>query len=111
MNILIGLTVIFNILAILILLVGLFCKFDNPKNKAIYGYTIAGCIIPYLFLISILSAVEVIAFQNMKFFIFTINIASPFVIGKLAKYETLKKYTFIQILCFVFFFLLLLAWI
>ena len=111
MNILIGLTVIFNILAILILLVGLFYKFNNPKNKAVYGYSIAGCVIPYLFLISIISVIEIIAFQNFKFFIFIISVASPFVIGKFAKYESLKKYTFIQILCFTLFLVLLLAWI
>ena len=94
------LTLIFNIIAIAILAFGLFHTFEHPKNKAIYGYTIAGSCIPYLILLTIFVILEILQ-GNYKFSCLLFCVISPFIIGKLVKYETLKFYTAIQILCFV----------
>ena len=94
------LTILMNIAAIAVLAAGLFCKFENPKHKAIYGYSIAGSTLPYLFLLSALILTEVILHGNLKFSCLLLCVISPFIIGKIVRYETLKKYTFIQILCY-----------
>lgn len=93
-------TLIFNIIAVAILAFGLFHTFEHPKNKAIYGYTIAGSCIPYMILLTIFVILEMLH-GNYKFSLLLICVISPFVIGKLVKYETLKFYTAIQILCFI----------
>ena len=94
------LTILMNIAAIAVLAAGLFCKFENPKHKAIYGYTIAGSCIPYLILLTILIILEILH-GNYKYSYLLLCVISPFIIGKLVKYETLKLYTSIQILCFM----------
>jgi len=95
-----GITLIFNLLTILILLFGLFYQFENPKNKAVYGYVMAGGMIPYLILLSLYILLELAYKNSYSSAILILCILSPFVIGKLVTYETLKKYTFIQIICF-----------
>ena len=102
MHIVTGLGVIANILAILVLLIGLFYNFEQPKVKAVYGYSIAGCFIPYLVLLTLIGAYGLVVNHNMYSFILFFCVISPFIIGKLVKYETLKKYTIVQIVCFVF---------
>ena len=100
MNVITTVTLIFNILAILVLCAGLFFKIENPKSKAIYGYIIAGGMIPYMFALSIFIIADMIINRNFWSILLFLCVISPFIIGKLVRYETLKKYTFIQILCF-----------
>jgi|GEM_PF-2889305 len=90
--------VILNILSIIMLLIGLFYNFKLPKNKAVFGYLLAGCM---LLCIIALSSAAIYSFFEKNFlnsFILLLCTASPFVIGKLVKYETLKKYTAVQII-------------
>ena len=101
MHIVVTLGIIANILSIIVFLIGLFYNFQQPKVKAVYGYTIAGCVIPYLVLLSIIGAYGLVVNHNLYSLILLFCVASPFIIGKLVKYETLKLYTFIQIICFV----------
>ena len=100
MSIITTTTIVLNILAILVLCVGLFFKIENPKSKAVYGYAIAGGMIPYMLALSIYVIVDIIINRNFWSILLILCVISPFIIGKLVKYETLKKYTFIQILCF-----------
>lgn len=100
MHLVVELGVIVNALAIFILLVGLFYNFEQPKIKAVYGYSIAACVIPYLVLLILIGMYGLVVNHNLYSLIVFLCVISPFVIGKLVKYETLKKYTFIQILCF-----------
>jgi hypothetical protein len=93
-------TIILNILAILVLCIGLFFRIENPKSKAVYGYAIAGGMIPYMFALSVFVAADVIIKHHLWSILLILCVISPFIIGKLVRYETLKKYTFIQILCF-----------
>ena len=101
MSIIYGLTVLFNILTIVILSIGLFVNFKNPKNKAAYGYLIAAGMIPYLVLMCLTMILKLFYEKNCYYLILILSILSPFVIGKIVKYETLKKYTVIQIICFI----------
>ena len=101
MHIVTGLGVIANILAILVLIVGLFYNFEQPKIKAVYGYFIAACFIPYLVLLTIIGIYALVVNHNLYSLILFLCVVSPFIIGKLVKYETLKKYTIVQIVCFV----------
>lgn len=91
---------ILNIIAIAVLSFGLFHQFENPKNKATYGYFLAAGMIPYLIVTALVMLVQIFLKHNLIFILLLICLASPFVIGKLVKYQTLKKYTVIQILCF-----------
>ena len=100
MNIISIITLITNILAILVLCVGLFFKIENPKGKAIYGYVIAGGMIPYMLALSIYVLADMIINCHYWSILLILCVISPFIIGKLVRYETLKKYTLIQILCF-----------
>ena len=45
--------IIVNILSIIMFLIGLFYNFKQPKNKAIYGYLIAGCMLLYIITMSL----------------------------------------------------------
>lgn len=83
------------------LLTGLFYNFKHPKNKAIYGYLITSSIILYIITLSIALINGFIEKYYFYSFILFLCIISHFIIGKLVKYETLKKYTIIQILCYV----------
>ena len=94
-------TLIFNILTIIVLSIGIIHKFENPKNKAVYGYIIAANMIPYLILLSIFALLEIFTTHIFSTILFLFSIISPFIIGKLVKYETLQFYTVIQILCFL----------
>ena len=100
MYIITKLGIIANILAILVLLIGLFYNFEQPKIKAAYGYSIAACFIPYLVLLTFVGLYSLIVNHNLYSFILFFCVVSPFIIGKLVKYETLKKYTVVQIVCF-----------
>ncbi|MBO6256452.1 hypothetical protein J6N69_00245 [bacterium] len=101
MHIVMILAIIINILAILMLSVGLFHNFQQPKNKAIYGYALAGSLIAYLAAISVVAIYGLMIKHNFYCSILFLCVISPFVIGKLIKYETLKKYTLTQIICFI----------
>ena len=93
--------IIINILTIIILTIGLFCNFKQPKNKAIYGYLIACCMILYIITLSFVIIYGVFRKSFFYSFVLFLCIISHFIIGKLVKYETLKKYTIIQIMCYI----------
>ncbi len=99
MKILYELTLIFNILVILVFTFGLFYKFKEPKRKAIYGYVMASAMIPYMILLAIITLLGVVFLHSINI-LYLICLVSPFVIGKLVRLETLKKYTVLQILFF-----------
>ena len=101
MNIITLTAIIVNIVAILVLCAGLFYKFENPKIKAIYGYSIAGAMIPYMLALSVYIVADAIIRHNFWSILLILCVISPFVIGKLVKFETLKRYTIIQIMCFI----------
>ena len=93
--------IIVNILSIIILSVGIFYNFENPRGKAIYGYFVVGSML--LYIISLCFAVIYGLFMKHNFYsyILILCVISPFIIGKLVKYETLKKYTIAQVACFI----------
>ena len=93
-------TLIFNILAILVLFVGLVFRIENPKSKAVYGYVIAGGMIPYMVMLTVYAVAKTVFEHDLWLLLLILCVISPFIIGKLVRYETLKKYTLIQILCF-----------
>ena len=101
MHIVLVSAIIINILSIIMLLIGRFYNFKQPKNKAIYGYLIAGCMLLYIITLSF--ALIYVFFEKRYFysFILFLCVSSHFIIGKLVKYETLKKYTTVQIMCYV----------
>ncbi|MEE3349432.1 MAG: hypothetical protein VZR09_05270 [Candidatus Gastranaerophilaceae bacterium] len=101
MHIIITLTILVNILSIIMFLIGLFYDFKQPKNKAVYGYSLAGCMILYMVTLCFVSLYGLIVNHNLYGFILFLCVVSPFIIGKLVKYETLKKYTVAQIMCFI----------
>ena len=100
MHLIITLAVIANILSIIMLLIGLLYNFKQPKNKAVFGYFIAGSMIIYLAVLSFTAIYLLLANHYIRSLVLILCIISPFVIGRLVKYETLKKYTIIQIMCF-----------
>lgn len=93
--------VISNILSITMMPVGLFYDFQQPKNKAIYGYLIAGCIISYIITLGLALLYGLFEKHYLYSLVLFLCIISHFIIGKLVKYETLKKYTILQIMCYV----------
>lgn len=101
MYLVVQLAIAINIISIIVLLFGLFYNFGQPKIKAVYGYTITGCFIAYMVVLSIVAIYGLITKNNLYGFILLLCVISPFVIGKFVKYETLKKYTVVQIVCFV----------
>jgi hypothetical protein len=94
-------SIIVNIVSIIVLLIGLVHTFEQPKRKAVYGYFIAGTMLTYLFILTFLAVYELLVNRYLVFLVFVLCIMSPFIIGKLVKYETLKKYTIVQIMFFV----------
>ena len=94
--------IIVNILAVISLLIGLFYTFEQPKNKAIYGYCVAGSMIIYIIMLCIAGLYGLITNDNLYSLVLFLCAISPFVIGKFVKYETLKKYTVVQIMFFIF---------
>lgn len=101
MHIIITLAIIVNILALIVLLVGLLYNLERPKVKAVYGYTIAGCMIPYIVLLTLVALLRLTKEHSLYSFLLLLCVLSPFVIGKFVKHETLKMYTAIQIACFI----------
>jgi hypothetical protein len=93
--------IIVNILAIIVLTIGLLYNFKEPKNKAIFGYWVVGSMILYILFLSIAFVFGVFVKHNLYSIILLLCVVSPFAIGKFVKYETLKKYTAAQIICFV----------
>lgn len=100
MHIVLTLAIIANILSIIMLFIGLVYNFKQPKIKALYGYSIAGSIIAYIFTLSVVMIYGLIVNHNLYSFILFLCIISHFLIGKLVTYETLKKYTIFQIMCY-----------
>jgi hypothetical protein len=101
MHIILLSAIIVNIFSIVMLLIGLFYNFEKPKNKAIYGYLIAGCMLLYIITLGIISIYGFLGKNYLYSFILLLCISSNFIIGKLVKYETLKKYTTAQIMCYI----------
>jgi len=93
---------VINILSIIVMSIGLFHEFKNPKHKAIFGYTITAIMIMYMILLGIISIYALFVNHNLLYsLILFLCVISPFIIGKFVKYETLKKYTATQIMCYV----------
>ena len=90
--------IIINILLITVLLIGLFHRFEHPKRKAIFGYTVTASMIMYILLLGIIAIYELFVNHNLYSIILFLCIISPFIIGKLVNYNSLKRYTIIQIL-------------
>ena len=101
MYIVLNSAIIINILSIIMLLIGLFYEFKLPKNKAMYGYLIVGCMILYIMTLSLALIYGFIKEDYLYSLVLFLCVISPFIIGKLVKYETLKKYTIAQIMCYV----------
>ena len=83
------------------LLIGLFHNFKQPKNKAIYGYLIAGCMLLYIIALSFALIYGFVGKHYLYSFVLFLCIISHFIIGKFVQYETLKKYTIAQIMCYI----------
>ena len=90
--------IVVNIISIIMLLIGLFYNFKQPKNKAIYGYSIASCMILYIITLGLALIYGFLEKHYLYSFVLFLCIISHFIIGKLVKYETLKKYTITQII-------------
>lgn len=95
------LAIIINIISILTLLTGLFYNFKNPKSKAMYGYLITGCMLLYIIILILALVFGFLEKQYFYSIILLLCIISHFIIGKLVKYETLKKYTIIQTIIYI----------
>ena len=98
---------IINIIAIIVLSTGLFHDFKNPKSKAIFGYFVVGSLFLYVVMMSITSIYGLFIKPDLYCLILFLCAISPFIIGKLVKFATLKKYTIIQIICFIMSFCIL----
>ena len=93
--------IIVSILSVIIFLIGLFHKFEHPKNKATFGYAVAMSMLVYILLLGIIAIYELFIEYNLYSLILFLCAISPFIIGKLVNYNSLKKYTIIQIFCFL----------
>lgn len=94
--------IIINIIAIIVLSIGLFHNFENPKDKAVFGYFVAGSMLLYVVMMSFATIYKLFIKPDLYCLTLFLCTISPFIIGKLVKYATLKKYTVIQIMCFIF---------
>ena len=94
-------SIIINIIAIIVLLIGLFHDFETPKNKAVFGYFVVGSMILYVIMMSFATIYAFFTRADFYYLILLLCAISPFIIGKLAKYNTLKRYTTFQILFFI----------
>ena len=101
MHIVLTSAIIVNILSIIMLLIGLFYNFKQPQNKAVYGYLIAGCMILYMIGIGFASIYGLFENRYLYSIILFLCIISHFITGKLVTYETLKKYTVMQMMFYV----------
>ena len=93
--------IIINIIAIIVLLIGLFHNFKRPKSKAVFGYFVAGSMLLYVVMASFATIYRLFTKPDLYCLILFLCAISPFVIGKLVKFDTLKKYTIIQIIFFI----------
>ena len=93
--------VVVNILSIIMLPIGLFYNFKQPKNKAVYGYLLAGCMLLYILMLGMALIYGLFVKHYLFSLVLFLCIISHFIIGKLVKYETLKKYTTTQIIFYV----------
>lgn len=100
--------IIINVLLIIVLLIGVVYKFEHPKCKAIFGYTVTASMIMYILLLGIVTVYGLFVNHNLYSYILFLCIISPFIIGKLVNYNSLKKYTIIQILSCLFSLIILL---
>ena len=80
------------------LLIGLFYNFKLPKNKAVYGYSLAGCMLLCIIALIFALIYGFIGKHYLYCFVLFLCVISNFIIGRLVKYETLKTYTAVQIL-------------
>ena len=92
--------VIVNILPIIMLPIGLIYNFKQPKTKALYGYVIAGCMMLYILMLGLASIYGVFVKHYLFSLVLFMCIISHFIIGNLVTYETLKKYTIVQVMCY-----------
>lgn len=90
-----------NLIAIIILSIGLFHDFKHPKHKAIFGYNVVWSMLLYVITISLTAIYQFIINRNLFGVILLLCAIMPFIIGKLVKFKTLKIYTIIQIFCFL----------
>ena len=93
--------IIVNILSVIMLLIGLLYNFKQPKNKALYGYLLAGSMLLYIITISLALIYGFFKKHYLYSIVLFLCIISHFVIGQLVKHETLKKYTIVQIMCYI----------
>jgi hypothetical protein len=93
--------IIVNILSVIMLLIGLLYNFKQPKNKALYGYLLAGSMLLYIITISLALIYGFFEKYYLYSIVLFLCIISHFVLGQLVKHETLKKYTIVQIMCYI----------
>lgn len=94
-------SVIVNILIILLFSVLYFIKDETePKHKALLSSLSGAALLLYLILFVIISVFGIII-KDIFLSSFVIFAVIPFVIGKMASFETLKKYLLLQIFSFV----------
>ena len=108
MRIVLALAIVINILFVISLLTGLFYNFKLPKNKAMHGYLIVGFMLLYIITLSVALIYGFIKKHFLYSFILFLCIISPFIIGKLVNYNSLKLYTTIQIVSCLFSLIILL---
>jgi hypothetical protein len=101
-----NITILFNLFVISVFIPGLFLKFENPNSKAVYGYTMAFGML--LYIITILLFIITNYKNSYVYAVLIFCLLSPFIIGKLVSYKTLKIYTIFQIICFFASFIILL---
>ena len=93
--------IVINIIAAILLTIGLVYDFKNPKSKAVFGYVFVGSLILYIIALCAAIIYKLIIKPDLYCLILFLCVISPFVIGKLVRYETLKKYTIIQIAFYI----------
>lgn len=95
MTIISNLAVLSNILIIIVFICGLFYEFKKPQYKAAFGYLMVGALLFYIILLSLF---VILNRYNHLTLILVLCALMPFIIGRLVDYNSLKKYTIIQIL-------------
>jgi len=102
MNILIKIALITNIIQIILFLSGtilLFYKHATPKTRADVATANAIVLLMYFACFSVL-LIEGFLKGETIYLASIIFLIAPFIIGKLVRYQTLKKYSIIQFLVF-----------
>ncbi|MCQ2957658.1 MAG: hypothetical protein MJ180_02020 [Candidatus Gastranaerophilales bacterium] len=93
-----------NIIMLAILIIGYIFEFKkdiNPKHKASIGVLMAIFMALYITGFGIFGIINLFINKILLAFLMFFFIALPFVIGYLVKYDTLKKYSIWQIICFL----------